>query len=68
MANHRYFIADDGSVWQLIKSVWGWDLYHFNNKNDFENVWNINYEAWIDGGFSLLTAKNFIKNYYNNTK
>ena len=63
---NRIWEAPDGKVWQLMKSEgWGgWNLYEFNTMEDYLNVWDIDYEAWVDGGFNISSAKDWIQRYY----
>ena len=59
----RIYTDKFGRVWQMIKfENWcGWNLYCFNNEDDFQNSDYIKYEAWCDGGHTIQTAKRFIE-------
>ena len=61
--NGRIHIDKFGRVWQMLKDSYGsWNLYCFNNEYDFENSYlDLGYETWVDGGFTIKLAKNFIK-------
>ena len=62
----RIYTDKFGRVWQMIKSdYWGWNLYCFDNEDDFRNSDYIKYEAWCDGGYTIQTAKRFIEGNIN---
>tara|TARA_R100001594_G_scaffold93203_1_gene127553 strand:- start:133 stop:426 length:294 start_codon:yes stop_codon:yes gene_type:complete len=57
----RIYTDKFGRVWQLVKSGKYWNLHCFDNMDDFNNALCIKYETWCDGGYTIQTAKDFIK-------
>ena len=62
----RIYTDKFGRVWQMLKNnYWGWNLYCFNNEDDFQNSDFISYEAWVDGGYTIQSAKRFMERNIN---